>query len=98
MTAGSTIENFRQAKNPLLPKTAPQHADKVLAEAQRLHRSLQAVVMSLKARQEEQDVRNTSRLLARVLMKKQHIHGLLINRAELAAQRILYLEGRVKEL
>lgn len=98
MTAGSTIESFRQAKHALPPKTAPQHAERVLAEAQRLHRSLQAVVTSLKARQEEQDVRNTYLLLARVLMKKQHIHGLLINRAELAAQRILYLEGRVKEL
>ena len=99
MTAGSTIESFRQAKHALPPKTAPQHAEKVLAEAQRLHRSLQAVVMSLKARQEEQDVCNTlSALLARVLTKNQHIHGLLINRAELAAQRIPYLEGRVKEL
>lgn len=98
MTAGSTFESFRQAKRPLPPKVAPHHAEKVLAEAQRLHRSLQAVVMSLKARQEEQDVRNTHLLLVRVLMNKQHIHGLLINRAELAAQRIMCLEGRVKEL
>ena len=98
MTAGGTIESFRQARHALPPKTGPQHAEKILAEAQRLHRSLQAVVMSLKARQEEQDVRKTCLVLARVLMKKQHIHGLLINRAELAAQRIMYLEGRVKEL
>lgn len=99
MTAGSTFESFRQAKHVLPPpKAAPQHAEKVLAEAQQLHRSLQAVVTSLKARQEEQDVCSAYLLLARVLTTKQHIHGLLINRAELAAQRILYLEGRVKEL
>ncbi|KAK6845081.1 hypothetical protein PG995_015191 [Apiospora arundinis] len=58
------------------------HARRVLHDAEQLRESLIGVITNLKARQEEQD----------------HIHGLLITRAERAAQRIIYLEERVQEL
>ncbi|KAK7948211.1 uncharacterized protein PG986_009097 [Apiospora aurea] len=58
------------------------HARKVLRDAELLHEALLGVVTNLKARQEEQD----------------HIHSLLITRAERAAQRIICLEERVQEL
>ncbi|KAI0843461.1 hypothetical protein F5Y06DRAFT_4805 [Hypoxylon sp. FL0890] len=57
-------------------------AGRVVEEALRLNKELQDVISSLRARQEESD----------------HIHGLLITRAERAAQRIIQLEKRVKEL
>ncbi|KAI0162799.1 hypothetical protein BJ166DRAFT_278700 [Pestalotiopsis sp. NC0098] len=59
-----------------------QYADQILAQAQMLQNSLEAVVANLKSRQEEQE----------------HIHDLLINRAERAAQRIIQLEDRIEEL
>ncbi|KAI0137277.1 hypothetical protein BJ170DRAFT_51772 [Xylariales sp. AK1849] len=60
----------------------PQGAEEVLVEAEALQNALEAVINRLKTRQEEQE----------------HIHDLLITRVERAAQRIIYLEGRVKEL
>ncbi|KAK8133915.1 hypothetical protein PG984_005927 [Apiospora sp. TS-2023a] len=57
-------------------------ARKVLHDAEQLREALSGVIANLKARQEEQD----------------HIHVLLITRAERAAQRIIYLEDRVQEL
>ncbi|OTB16343.1 hypothetical protein K445DRAFT_21978 [Daldinia sp. EC12] len=57
-------------------------ASRIAAEAQTLCKELEEVVSGLRARQEETD----------------HIHELLITRAERAAQRIIYLEKRVKEL
>ncbi|ETS77382.1 hypothetical protein PFICI_11256 [Pestalotiopsis fici W106-1] len=59
-----------------------QYADQILAQAQMLQRSLESIVANLQARQEEQD----------------HIHDLLITRAERAAQRIIHLEERINEL
>ncbi|KAK7921153.1 hypothetical protein PG985_009175 [Apiospora marii] len=58
------------------------HARKVLRDAEQLREAMLGVITNLKARQEEQD----------------HIHSLLITRAERAAQRIIYLEDRVQEL
>ncbi|KAM0814959.1 putative GDP/GTP exchange factor Sec2 N-terminal domain-containing protein [Seiridium cardinale] len=62
--------------------TNTDHLNLVLAEARKLQSALEIVATNLKARQEEQE----------------HIHDLLITRAERAAQRIIYLEGRVGEL
>ncbi|KAI1646488.1 uncharacterized protein F4817DRAFT_359310 [Daldinia loculata] len=57
-------------------------ANRIATEAQNLCKELEEVVSGLRARQEETD----------------HIHELFITRAERAAQRIIYLEKRVKEL
>lgn len=62
--------------------TKPQYADYILTQAQILQRSLEEVVANLQAREEEQE----------------HIHDLLITRAERAAQRIIELEERISEL
>ncbi|KAF2966500.1 hypothetical protein GQX73_g7064 [Xylaria multiplex] len=57
-------------------------AEQVIAEAQSLHKSLEVVISNLRDRQEETE----------------HIHALLITRLERAAQRIIYLEERIKDL
>ncbi|KAI0130848.1 hypothetical protein F4814DRAFT_403919 [Daldinia grandis] len=57
-------------------------ANRIATEAQNLCKELEEVVSGLRARQEETD----------------HIHELFITRAERAAQRIIYLEKRVKDL
>ncbi|KAI5928029.1 hypothetical protein F4810DRAFT_646534 [Camillea tinctor] len=72
----------KQAKPEHVPKISAAEAERVVAEAQLLHKGLEEVIANLRARQEESD----------------HIHDLLITRAERAAQRILFLERRVKEL
>ncbi|KAI1766559.1 hypothetical protein GGR53DRAFT_200560 [Hypoxylon sp. FL1150] len=57
-------------------------ANRVVEMAQNLSKELESVITNLRARQEESD----------------HIHEMLIMRAERAAQRIIYLEKRIKEL
>ncbi|KAL6855718.1 hypothetical protein J3F83DRAFT_473790 [Trichoderma novae-zelandiae] len=57
-------------------------ADKVIAEVVKLNEELQTIVTNLKARQEESD----------------HIHRLLVERAERAAQRIIFLQNRITYL
>ncbi|KAG5913251.1 hypothetical protein E4U42_001341 [Claviceps africana] len=57
-------------------------AKKVIAEMGKLNDELSAVVSNLKARQEESE----------------HIQGLLIERAERAAQRIIFLQNRIAYL
>lgn len=57
-------------------------AGKMLVEMAKLNEELSAVVVNLKARQEESD----------------HIHDLLIERAERAAQRIIFLQTRISSL
>ncbi|KAI2631898.1 hypothetical protein GGR54DRAFT_581338 [Hypoxylon sp. NC1633] len=64
------------------PQMSAAQASRIAAEAQHLQEELESVVSSLRARQEESD----------------HIHDMLITRAERAAQRIIHLEKRVKEL
>lgn len=61
---------------------SPAQADRIVAEAQNLCKELENVASGLRARLEESD----------------HIHEMLITRAERAAQRIIQLENRVKEL
>ncbi|GAB0134263.1 hypothetical protein EsDP_00002642 [Epichloe bromicola] len=57
-------------------------AKKIIAEMGKLNDELSAVVNNLKARQEESE----------------HIQGLLIERAERAAQRIIFLQKRITHL
>ncbi|KAI0601890.1 hypothetical protein F4775DRAFT_359331 [Biscogniauxia sp. FL1348] len=80
-TNGGNRED-KQAKPEPAPKMSPAEAERVVAEAQLLHKGLEEVIANLRARQEESD----------------HIHDLLITRAERAAQRIIFLERRLKEL
>ncbi|KAI0016628.1 hypothetical protein F4780DRAFT_669634 [Xylariomycetidae sp. FL0641] len=61
---------------------ASERMQQLASEAQQLNSELEAVIKNLRARQEETD----------------HIHELLIMRAERAAQRIIFLEDRVKDL
>ncbi|KAI1373761.1 hypothetical protein F4677DRAFT_188531 [Hypoxylon crocopeplum] len=63
------------------PRMSQAQASRVVAEAQDLARGFEDVISSLRARQEESD----------------HIHSMLITRAERAAQRIIHLEKRIKE-
>jgi DNA repair exonuclease SbcCD ATPase subunit len=57
-------------------------ANKIIAESGKLNEELSQMVESLKSRQEESD----------------HIHSLLIERAERAAQRIMFLQNRISYL
>ncbi|KAK0706392.1 hypothetical protein B0T26DRAFT_755894 [Lasiosphaeria miniovina] len=63
-------------------KTQPDVAERVAAAAEKLNADLEMVVRSLRARREE----------------SVHIHGLLVERAEAAASRILELEKDVVDL
>lgn len=86
---------------PEVGMTAEQ-ATKVIAEMAKLNDELSAVVGNLKARQEESDVSISFCLVARPFTDNatllQHIHGLLIERAERAAQRIMFLQNRIAYL
>lgn len=82
-----------------------EQANKVVAEMRKLNDELSAVVSNLKARQEESDV--SFHLWAFVASGgspsadttlPQHIHSLLVERAERAAQRIMFLQGRITYL
>ncbi|KAI1344079.1 hypothetical protein F5Y15DRAFT_186686 [Xylariaceae sp. FL0016] len=67
--------------NHALPSTvSPAEANKLAEEAQALNTALENVIANLQARQEE----------------TQHIHELLIDRTEKAAQHIIYLEDRIR--
>ncbi|KAI1825362.1 hypothetical protein F4861DRAFT_501780 [Xylaria intraflava] len=63
-------------------KMTVAQAERVLAEAHNLHKDLETVISNLQDRQEETE----------------HIHELMITRLERAAQRIIYLEERVRYL
>ncbi|KAI8634183.1 hypothetical protein F5Y19DRAFT_461644 [Xylariaceae sp. FL1651] len=71
-----------QAGSAHASKMTVAQAERVIAEAQALHKGLEMVIANLRARQEETE----------------HIHELLITRAERAAQRIIFLEERLQEL
>ncbi|KAG9256633.1 uncharacterized protein F5Z01DRAFT_634210 [Emericellopsis atlantica] len=64
------------------PGLTPRQLNKIIAEATKLNEELANVVGNLKARQEESN----------------HIHDLLIERAERAAQRIMFLQDRISHL
>ncbi|KAK1243269.1 hypothetical protein MKX07_003897 [Trichoderma sp. CBMAI-0711] len=81
--------------------TAAQ-SNRVIAELVKLNEELETTVTNLKARQEESDVSFNS-LIAFVLVawkadSPQHIHKLLVDRAERAAQRIIWLQNRITYL
>lgn len=78
----SPMPSITMAETTNKSRTSPALANRVVKEAQTLCKELESVVTSLRARQEESD----------------HIHDMLITRAERAAQKIIYLEKRVKEL
>ncbi|KAH6897386.1 hypothetical protein B0T10DRAFT_184081 [Thelonectria olida] len=67
---------------PLKKGMSAAQAKKVIAEAMKLNEELSQLVKNLQARQEESD----------------HIHSLLVERAERAAQRILFLQSRITHL
>ncbi|KAF7563092.1 hypothetical protein G7046_g1031 [Stylonectria norvegica] len=84
---------------PEPPKTGMtiDQAKKVLVEVTQLNEELTNALTNLKARQEESDVSpiNPDRVSQ---LTEQHIHALLIERAERAAQRILFLQNRIIHL
>ncbi|KAF7554790.1 hypothetical protein G7Z17_g2680 [Cylindrodendrum hubeiense] len=67
---------------PVKKGMSPAQAKKVIDEAMKLNEELSRLVTNLQARQEESD----------------HIHSLLVERAERAAQRILFLQSRISHL
>ncbi|KAK7429041.1 hypothetical protein QQZ08_004448 [Neonectria magnoliae] len=67
---------------PLKKGMSAAQAKKVISEATKLNEELSQLVTNLQARQEESD----------------HIHSLLVERAERAAQRILFLQSRISHL
>ncbi|KAI9155411.1 hypothetical protein HJFPF1_07994 [Paramyrothecium foliicola] len=68
-----------------------QQANRIIAESAKLNEELGQMVENLKARQEESDAN-------RLRPPVKHIHSLLIERAERAAQRILFLQNRISYL
>ncbi|KAH7319650.1 hypothetical protein B0I35DRAFT_408438 [Stachybotrys elegans] len=75
-------EEERERQEMAKPALSMKQAKKIIAESTKLNEELTQVVNNLKARQEESE----------------HIHSLLIERAERAAQRILFLQNRVSYL
>lgn len=87
-----------------------RRANKVISELTKLNEELTIVVENLRARQEESQVRLTFPQPARRSLSipspdayttptpRQHIHGLLIERAENAARRIIFLQDRISYL
>ncbi|KAH7165458.1 hypothetical protein EDB81DRAFT_253757 [Dactylonectria macrodidyma] len=67
---------------PVKKGMSADQAKKVIDEAMKLNEELSQLVANLRARQEESD----------------HIHSLLVERAERAAQRILFLQSRISHL
>ncbi|KND92682.1 hypothetical protein TOPH_02649 [Tolypocladium ophioglossoides CBS 100239] len=82
-------EQEKQEPPPKMGMTVGQ-AKKVIAEMGKLNDELSTVVNNLRARQEESDLNPTD--------TSQHIHDLLIERAERAAQRIIFLQNRISYL
>ncbi|KAK5989293.1 hypothetical protein PT974_10806 [Cladobotryum mycophilum] len=75
-------ESEEEEQPPPKKGMSAQQANKVIAEMLKLNDELSTVVNNLQARQEESD----------------HIHKLLIERAERAAQRIIFLQNRITYL
>ncbi|KAI0472391.1 hypothetical protein F4859DRAFT_102971 [Xylaria cf. heliscus] len=72
----------KKAKSRRTSKMTVAEAERVVAEARDLHKSLEVVISNLRDRQEETE----------------HIHALLITRLERAAQRIIELEEQLQDL
>ncbi|KAK2591748.1 hypothetical protein QQS21_010569 [Conoideocrella luteorostrata] len=75
-------EKMPEDEPPQKKGMSAPQAKKVIAEMAKLNDELSVVVNNLKARQEESE----------------HIQGLLIERAERAAQRIIFLQNRISYL
>lgn len=89
---------------PRLHRVQEMYPDKAIllaTQAKELTEALEGMMEELKARKEETDVSHFQLSLFVTSLKTniiQHIHALLITRAEHAAQRIIELESHVKEL
>ncbi|KAG7135507.1 hypothetical protein HYQ45_006776 [Verticillium longisporum] len=82
----SSLSLSVRAERPKTPEPVVKKPDvdsfKIASEAEKLTAELDTLVTNLKARQEESE----------------HIHDLLVTRAERAAQRIIFLQSRVQDL
>lgn len=78
----------------------PAQANKVISEMLKLKEEFETIVTNLKARQEESDVSFwiQPHWASSMLTLSQHIHRLLVERAERAAQRIIFLQNRITYL
>lgn len=89
----------KEQEEPAKGGLSIKQAKKIIAESTKLNEELAQVVNNLKARQEESEV--TLRCLKdgkKTNSSCQHIHSLLIERAERAAQRIIFLQNRISYL
>lgn len=78
-----------------------EEAVRIAREAEQLNQHLATLITRLRARQEESEVSwlcDSVSDIAWGLMCEQHIHALLIEKAEKAAQRIIVLEEQVQDL
>ena len=82
LMTGDPMSEEPREKDPSKKGLTLRQANKIVQEANKLNEELTAVVTNLRARQEESD----------------HIHDLLIERAERAAQRIIFLQARIAHL
>lgn len=78
---------------------SPQKAALLAQEADALNEQLSKALKELRARKEESNVRvSKAQCFMSSRLTSQHIHDLLVTRAEMAAQRITELESRVQDL
>ncbi|OLN92275.1 hypothetical protein CCHL11_01565 [Colletotrichum chlorophyti] len=78
----SSFRRDTPSPEPAVEKKPAVDSFRIASEAAKLNTELETLVTNLKARQEESE----------------HIHQLLVTRAERAAQRIIFLQGRVQNL
>ncbi|KAK0372870.1 hypothetical protein CPAR01_06287 [Colletotrichum paranaense] len=78
----SSFRRDTPSPEPTVEKKPAVDTFRIASEAAKLNIELESLVTNLKARQEESE----------------HIHQLLVTRAERAAQRIIFLQGRVHDL
>ncbi|KAK1596132.1 uncharacterized protein LY79DRAFT_588268 [Colletotrichum navitas] len=78
----SSFRRDTPSPEPTVEKKPAVDSFRIASEAAKLNSELETLVTNLKARQEESE----------------HIHQLLVTRAERAAQRIIFLQGRVRDL
>ncbi|KAF6844687.1 hypothetical protein CMUS01_00871 [Colletotrichum musicola] len=78
----SSFRRDTPSPEPTVEKKPAVDTFRIASEAAKLNTELETLVTNLKARQEESE----------------HIHQLLVTRAERAAQRIIFLQSRVRDL
>ncbi|KAJ0304155.1 hypothetical protein COL516b_006045 [Colletotrichum fioriniae] len=78
----SSFRRDTPSPEPTVERKPAVDTFRIASEAAKLNIELESLVTNLKARQEESE----------------HIHQLLVTRAERAAQRIIFLQGRVQSL